>query len=434
MEKQIICDNPRIVFNPAAPALLLKHRVFYMHGIRKVWRGNSLHLLNRSFGRVFNVKHNGINKSNFENCFILSDDGETFPLYIAVPCGKCPNCELSRQYSFVQRCRLESQLYDNKPWFVTLTYGNSFLPKDGVLSVRDTQLFLKRFRQLLARRFDGVYNYPIRYAICGEYGKKGRPHYHLIVWNLHSYNSNDFKNIKSLINDAWGLGFITARIVNVIDGNKTFKYTTKYLCKDNSSVHLPFDGAPRPFLNSSRTKGRGGLGKPYLIDNIAEMMSSRMDTHPLFYDKWSSSIVELSVNSWVLDTVFPSWSRMFPSSVRRALVELSYWCPDHYLLSLFRRYTFIPDHADIVSCFSVDTSSFSFDSRESCELEVSKWLRKVQLDYGDLVDFFDKLEVHNKRRDCFLYALFTGSPVPDVAARSYLATRMSNRSKSLEQL
>lgn len=432
--QQVICDNPRIVFNPSAPELIMRHRVFYMHGQRRYWRGNSKPYLERSFGRLFSLKYNGINKDNYNDCYILSKDGEMFPLYIAVPCGHCPNCELSRQFSFVQRCKLETLQYDNKPWFVTLTYRNSCLPKDGQLSVRDVQLFLKRFRQRLKRDYDGKYDFPLRYAVCGEYGKKQRPHYHVIFWNLHSYSHSDYVRIKDIINKSWSNGFIMSRVIDAADSERSFKYTTKYLCKDSTSQHLPFDGAKPPFLNSSRSRGVGGIGKLYLIEHFASHMQKTLDVNPLFYNRWSGSVERLTVNTWVLNNVFPSRSRLFPSFVRRALVELSYFAPDDSYLCLFRRYVFIPDFNDIESNFCVDTSLFNYHDADECRLVISKWLVSLEHRGVSLESFLDSLESSTKKRECFLFALFSGASPVDLKKRSYLARRMSERSKSLEVL
>lgn len=434
MENQVICDNPRIVFNPAAPQLIMQHRVFYMHGIRKIWRGNSKSLLERSFNRVFSLRYNGINKDNYKDCYILSSDGEMFPLYIAVPCGHCPNCELSRQFSFVQRCKLETLQYDNKPWFVTLTYNNSSLPADGSLSVRDVQLFLKRFRQRLKRDYDGIYDFPLRYAVCGEYGKKGRPHYHLILWNLHCYNSSDFFRVKDLIRSSWSLGFIQSRIIDPCDSAKSFKYTTKYLCKSKSLQNLPFDDAKRPFINSSRTRGFGGIGKPFLMEHIASHMQKYFDINPLYYNKWSGTVEALCVNSWVLNHVFPSWSRLFPSEVRRAFVELSYFAPDDDVLDKFRSYLFIPDYQDVISTFCVDTSLFVFPDAESCRFVIGAWLVYIEKQGFSIESYMNMLSDASKKRECFLFALFSGSVPVDLKQRSYLSRRMSERSLFLEQL
>jgi len=60
--------------------------------------------------------------------------------------------------------------------FLTLTYSDEFLPKDGNLRYGDFQKFCKRVRKVCG---------PFRFYMCGEYGDKDRrPHYHCILFGL----------------------------------------------------------------------------------------------------------------------------------------------------------------------------------------------------------------------------------------------------------
>lgn len=85
------------------------------------------------------------------------------------------------------RCQHESKLWDSS-LFVTLTYDDDHLPRDGGLDVHHLQLFMKRLR----KAYDGDISIPesggrrpIRYFAAGEYGSETRrPHYHLLLFNL----------------------------------------------------------------------------------------------------------------------------------------------------------------------------------------------------------------------------------------------------------
>ncbi len=61
--------------------------------------------------------------------------------------------------------------------FLTLTYNDEQLPKDGSLVKSHHQNFMKRLRQHFP-------NATIKYYMCGEYGDLGRPHYHSALMGL----------------------------------------------------------------------------------------------------------------------------------------------------------------------------------------------------------------------------------------------------------
>ena len=95
---------------------------------------------------------------------------------IKIPCGQCIGCRLKRSASWAIRCVHEASLHE-KNCFITLTFNNEWLPKDGSLDVRDFQLFMKRLRK--------KYGEGIRFFHCGEYGEKfRRPHYHACLFNF----------------------------------------------------------------------------------------------------------------------------------------------------------------------------------------------------------------------------------------------------------
>ncbi len=76
------------------------------------------------------------------------------------PCGQCMPCRINR--SRVWQHRIELEMLDH-PWssFVTLTYNDECMPKDGSLKLTDLQGFIKRLRNyVLPRR--------IRYTQSGN--------------------------------------------------------------------------------------------------------------------------------------------------------------------------------------------------------------------------------------------------------------------------
>lgn len=142
--------------------------------------------------------------------------------------------------------------------FLTLTYEEECLPKDGLLKKRDLQLFWKRLRENSQRS--------IRYFCSGEYGSTNlRPHYHAICYGLPLKERN-------YILEAWKMGFVKVALCN----SQTFRYVAKYVMKDMNTMIKHFEAeyfgeallpnteryfeAP-PFALMSRNPG---LGKPFL--------------------------------------------------------------------------------------------------------------------------------------------------------------------------
>ena len=139
-------------------------------------------------------------------------------LTYTVPCGKCGSCRHNRrtQWTFRLNQELKNSL---SAYFLTLTYENCQIPFDhesGLPTLDKThiQKFLKRLRRK-SERFSG---WKIRYYCVGEYGTHTqRPHYHIILFNLHT-------NLKELLLSTWQHGLI--HIGKVTEAS--IHYTTKY--------------------------------------------------------------------------------------------------------------------------------------------------------------------------------------------------------------
>lgn len=179
------------------------------------------------------------------------------PIYVKnypypVPCGKCLDCKMDKSNEWAFRIVNEASCY-NENCFITLTYSDENKPLDSCVSVREMQLFLKRFRKHLK-------NQRLRYFLCGEYGEQfGRPHYHCIFFGYRPkdlvfhhydkkgnaiYTSNEVRKI-------WGKGLIGVADLSL----HSAKYCAKYLQKQ------PPEGMQKPFLLMSR---KPAIGVPSL--------------------------------------------------------------------------------------------------------------------------------------------------------------------------
>lgn len=151
---------------------------------------------------------------------------------LSLPCGQCVGCRLARSRDWAIRCVHEAQMHKQNS-FITLTYNDEHLPKDGSLSVRHVQLFMKRLRKSL--RVGRVGRIPVRFFQCGEYGEQtGRPHYHMCLFGYDFPDKKLWKvreNIRlytsEKLNEIWGMGYC-------VIGDVTFEsaaYVARYIMK-----------------------------------------------------------------------------------------------------------------------------------------------------------------------------------------------------------
>lgn len=115
---------------------------------------------------------------------IITDQGE-YISPVLVPCGQCIGCRLDYSRTWASRCMLEAMDHETN-YFLTLTYNDDHLPPGKkllpTLVPEAMQLFIKRLR----RHYEYTYGHTgIRFYGAGEYGDiSGRPHYHIIAFNL----------------------------------------------------------------------------------------------------------------------------------------------------------------------------------------------------------------------------------------------------------
>ena len=163
-----------------------------------------------------------------------------------VGCGNCIGCALDHSKVWQNRLLLEDE-YSINSYFVTLTYDENHIPSNYQLVREHLDRFIKELRNYFYNNFG--YS-GIRYYCCGEYGSHtGRPHYHLVLFNLPLFNEdwlfllkkdNPFeihqvsKSINGepifdsdLIAKFWSYGFNTISYTN----SNVFGYIARYVNK-----------------------------------------------------------------------------------------------------------------------------------------------------------------------------------------------------------
>lgn len=142
--------------------------------------------------------------------------GEKHPIKqtLKVPCGHCPECRSLRRLQWVFRLENEAKVHAYN-YFITLTYSDKYLPKDGQLYKPDFQDFMKRLRKNLGFR--------LKYFTCGEYGDTfGRCHWHSILFADSPITVDDIRR-------AWTYGFVKFSPFSSSRAAYVVKYTQKQL-------------------------------------------------------------------------------------------------------------------------------------------------------------------------------------------------------------
>lgn len=255
-------------------------------------------------GSVLHVNKNHVNKNNIDKYTIVNPaTGETFPMFLIVPCNKCALCneKKAQQWSFRALC--ESYTSNKQAYFITLTYNNEHLPKNGVFP-EEIQLFFKRLRITLDRR--GI-SHNLRYIAVSEYGHwSKRPHYHIILWNFPDNFETSYSRL-TLIEKCWrrptgeynpdgspvtrSIGF--AYCVPVINGG--INYVMKYMGKRECAP----EGMNPTFMLAS--KKNGGIGFAY-----AEKLRAFYEQQP---DTCDMSVLNIYTGQ-SLTTMLPRYYRM----------------------------------------------------------------------------------------------------------------------------
>lgn len=187
-------------------------------------------------------------------------------------CGHCPECLQKKSRLWALRTSMEARV--NYGCMITLTYdtykvvnGKETSEENPInpnleLNKKHCQDFIKRLRS----RFP---NNKIKYLLTAERGKKGRAHYHALLFGVDFkdrifYKYSDRGNViykSKTLTEIWGKGICTIDSVNL--NAKTARYCTKYCSKDS--------GSEETFMLFSRGIGDSELlrlfnGKSYFVD------------------------------------------------------------------------------------------------------------------------------------------------------------------------
>jgi hypothetical protein len=183
-------------------------------------------------------------------------------LKLTVPCGQCTGCKLDRARAWSIRITHEASQWAANS-FVTLTYKE--MPSYGSLRPRDFVLFMKRLR----KAHPGV-----RFLQAGEYGSKGRPHHHAILFNCSFPDATPFRQTpagyliyrSAELEKLWPHGYSSIGDVNIQTAAYVARYTLK---KSGSEQRNP--NFVKEYITMSR---RPGIGQTWIKKYFTDVYPS----------------------------------------------------------------------------------------------------------------------------------------------------------------
>lgn len=205
---------------------------------------------------------------------------------IDIPCGQCMECRLEKSRQWAMRITHESQLYEDN-CFITLTYNDDNLPKNGSINKRDLQLFFKRLRKSIGD------SRKIRYYAVGEYGDQtARPHYHAIIFNwwpedarFHKMSASEKLYRSKELELLWPHGHSLFGTVTFDSAAYCARYTTKKVTGKNAEEH--YQGREPEFSIMSRRPGIGfGWWQKYQSETLRDdnvYFKGKFVKPPLYY-------------------------------------------------------------------------------------------------------------------------------------------------------
>lgn len=180
--------------------------------------------------------------------------------HIVFDCGKCLPCRKKRATELASRCVLHASLYTEN-CFITLTYDEKQKGYHNALNYTDIQKFKKRLRKSVKHKKIEIFN-------VHEYGKNGKKHWHLIIFNhdfedktIYTQKNNIRLYTSEILRKLWPYGYNTIGDVTTASA----MYQAQYMEKDfkHHNTH-----------NERKSKStHSGIGRPYFQKNYKQILT-----------------------------------------------------------------------------------------------------------------------------------------------------------------
>lgn len=178
-------------------------------------------------------------------------------------CGTCIFCRKKRAHELAVRCVLHSSLYKQN-CFLTLTYDEKKTDYHNNFQYKDIQEFKKRLR----RHCEYHYDKKIQIFNVHEYGKNGKKHWHLVLFNhdfedktLYTVKNNNKLYTSKKLEKLWPFGFNTIGDITEASAMYTAQYTQKDFKNGNEN-------------NKKKSHSKhSGIGRDYFLSHYRQILS-----------------------------------------------------------------------------------------------------------------------------------------------------------------
>lgn len=308
-----MCLNPVFIANPEYVRRTNEFPIASCNGREIYYRKSPFDVFNYKY---FNRHNLGVTSDNVDNYVAYNPiTGESIPLFVSVPCGKCLECRDSKRKQLYQRMVCEQIGHDVKgiiPLFFTLTYNDENLPKDGV-SCLDVRLFFNRFYTYLRRA--GYKGDSPRHIVFSEYSPtKHRAHYHGIIFGLDVAQLwPHYMDFVDFFEKTWNKGFV--HIKHFLPHG--FNYVSKYVLKEKNA---PDDLNPNFWFGSRQNGGIGSfaLQNPDFVSEFYRNLSTLR-----FEFKVCGEIITVNVPKSVRTKILQTASSCIPKAVKDAVYNVA---------------------------------------------------------------------------------------------------------------
>lgn len=211
--------------------------------------------------------------------------------HIVFDCRTCDICRKKRARELATRCVLHASLYMHNS-FLTLTYDEKNPEYHNNFEYSDIQKFKKRLRKHVWQE----HKQRMEIFNVHEYGKNGKKHWHLIVFNysphqevdkegqrdceIHSRSNGIGLYVSKTLSRLWPYGFSTVGDIS----EASAMYAAQYLEKDAINGNRN---------NSKKSHSKhSGIGRPWFLLNYKQIMqlgyipiNGRKEPVPRYFQK-----------------------------------------------------------------------------------------------------------------------------------------------------